>query len=277
MNLKPLIAGMSQSSAGGGGGGGGLGSVTLTGTPTAGQIIIATSPTAAEWDDETGGAGTDQVPSWTFATGAVSDPIADGTFATDNTAITSTTELRLSNSVIGTANQTLQASPSGLIFILVDSVGECTSFQGTISNTVNGISVTVTSTPITTGTNWSGKYKVMLWPAKQTPGDLGLGTMAMQAADSVDITNGSATLSNLTTGNATITGGAVASSTLTGALPALNGSALTGLTLSQVLTGSGITTFTQFLAVFGITPVVDGTVSPVTSETTNSGITTVLS
>lgn len=41
-----------------GGSGGGLGSVTLSGIPTAGQIIKATSPTTATWQNESGGTNT---------------------------------------------------------------------------------------------------------------------------------------------------------------------------------------------------------------------------
>jgi hypothetical protein len=47
--------------------------------------------------------------------------------------------------------------------------------------------------------------------------------------------------------------------------------------LSAVLAASGITTFAQFLSTFGITPVLDGTVTPVTSITTDGGIPTAIS
>lgn len=50
-----VTAGYGAPSAGSGGSGGGLGGVTVTGTPTSGQTIVASSPTDAAWQAPTGG------------------------------------------------------------------------------------------------------------------------------------------------------------------------------------------------------------------------------
>lgn len=89
----------------------------------------------------------------------------------------------------------------------------------------------------------------------------------------------------------TITGAATIDRSI--AFPDATGTAALTNQLSAIITGSGltldaagfvglcalfgITNFTQLLAAFSITPAADATVTPVTSETTQSGIVTALS
>lgn len=164
-----------------GAGGAAIGSpsVTLSGTPSTGQVPTATGATTATW--QTPG-GASQVPAWTYTAGA----IGAGLFTTDNAAIALTTDIIVSSTVAGSQGY-LANIAAGSIIYLVDSSGEVSSFLlGAASNGgSDNTRFTVTSF-YTDGVNWSGKYTLSIAPLPQTATQVGLGNVP-----NVDATNAS--------------------------------------------------------------------------------------
>lgn len=181
-----------------------IGPVTVTGTPTAGWIIIATSATTAHWADLPVAANPN--PAWTFqdAGGPGTVPPVAGKFITNNADPASTTQIWFSSATIQGTDLTsvVPANFNTNSYILLSNGVSCEAIQVQGHNTGTGFWTLVCGGGGFSGKPWSGIYGLTFMPYIEL----------------------------------------------------------------QFLMNDA-----------GITPVVDGTVTPVTSETTQKGIVTALS
>lgn len=155
--------------------------VAVSGTPSAGQVPIASNGTTAAWGDQTGGSGASQVLSWTY--GSASNP---GEF--DAPAPSGSGTLSFNGSVAGTTVNGWDALAVGSVIIIASESGQTVRFEVGAVVGDSGISsslrflLTVTSLSNTiTSWNTGDVYTVSFIPCTQTAAQVGLGNVTNDA------------------------------------------------------------------------------------------------